>query len=428
MRRPPSPPAARHACPARRALVLVAALLVALCAGGEGVRAGEEPPPPLAVDASLAPLRPWLSHADWTLRSLAGFELRRRAERGVILLATELLAKEEHPYAAAAALGALRGRPRRELVLEGGPVLAAALLRFSTHAHPTVAAYAREVLFRLPPVKLGTELSRYEGWWARGEDALAREQNALLREAARGTAGTGAPGPGSSSSEAPPDKSKDFYERLELMRAHGLELCIVMDDTGSMRPAIHAARVGATRMILRLSAFVPRFRAALVSYKDTPYFRIGLTQNADKLQHAFDKMAASGGGDLEEGVYPGIRMALEKTEIAWSRDAYRVVVVIGDAPPHERHLLPLLRLLEKQKNDLLHEHPVVVHMVSTSALPVLHFPQIARAGGGQHLTLADTGALVNALVLLTFGGAERERVELWMAEIDALRAVDPAKK
>jgi hypothetical protein len=312
--------------------------------------------------------------------------------------------------------------------MEGGPPLVEALLRYCEHEHPTLRAYAREVLFVVPPVKLGTDMKRYAGWWVRGRDALAREQRALLLEGGRDKQARAALLGESTSSAPGQDKSRDFYERLELMRTHGLELCVVMDDTGSMRPAINAARTGAKHLISRLRAFVPRFRAALVSYKDAAYFRIGLTQNEARLERAFDKMAASGGMDHEEGVDKGIMMAIGKTEIAWSREAYRVVVVVGDAPPHDGDVGRLLRFLQEQKHDVLYTHPVVVHTVSTSSLPVLHFPRIARAGGGQHLTLSDAGSLVDSLVLLTFGGQDRERVQAWMTEVDQLRRSEPKKK
>jgi len=157
----------------------------------------------------------------------------------VVRLAAALLARETHPYAAAGALGALRGRPRRELVMEGGPELVVALLRFADHEHPTVSAYAREVLCSMPPVKLGAQLDRYEGWWRRGEGAFVREQRTLLEEHARiSRASAELGGEQGASSVAPKDKTKEFYGRLETMRKHGLELCIVMDDTGSMRPVI----------------------------------------------------------------------------------------------------------------------------------------------------------------------------------------------
>ena len=415
--------------PTRRAALAAAlALLVGATAAFVPAPAHAGEPPPVPVHASLEVLKPWLASKDWSVRSIAAFELRKRVEPGTVYLATLLLRSETHPYAAAGALGALRGRPRRELVMEGGPALVAALLRFSEHGHQIVSAYAREILFVMPPVKLGSNLALYKGWWQRGAEALAREQQALLKKHARSTTTTEELTGKTTSSVAPDDKRKIFYERLEGMRRHGLELCIVLDDTGSMRPAIDAAQRGAHQLLARLRLYVPGFRAALVTYKDAPYFRIGLTQNAEKLTKAFKRVSPSGGMDHEEGVDKGILMAITKTEVAWSRKAHRVVVVVGDAPPHEGDVDRLEDFLGKQKDDVLFEHPVVVHMVSTSKLPVLHFQRIARAGGGRHMTLEDAGDLVDTLVLLTFGGQDGERVGAWMDEIDRLRAAEPKKR
>ncbi|MDA1195110.1 MAG: VWA domain-containing protein [Planctomycetota bacterium] len=389
--------------------------------------APEADAPAVPVDEALDTLKPWLAHEDWTVRSIAGFELRKRTEPGVIFLATRLLAAEQHAYAAAGALSALRGRPRRELVAEGGPVLAAALLRWAAHPHPTVSGHAREVLRGLPPVKLGDDVALYRGWWERGEDALAREQRALLEEArleAERVATTGTKAKKGTSTEA--DRGEDrFYGRLELMRKHGLELCIVLDHTGSMGPVIGAAKAGAQRLIQQLSAYVPQFRAGLVTYDDGARLRATLTSDGAVLRKAFDKVGAGGGADIEEGVDKGIRLALEQGRLGWSQRAYRVIVVVGDAPPHDGDVNSLFRVLQLAREDVLYDKPVVVHTVSTDDLPVLHFPQIARAGGGQHVTLRDTGRLVAELVLLTFGGDDRDRVREWMEEVDNLRDLEP---
>ncbi|MDJ0522717.1 MAG: vWA domain-containing protein [Planctomycetota bacterium] len=421
--------------PAPRLLRIVVPLgLLLVLAAGPCRHAGAEnapearPAPVVRVHPALAPLRPWLTHEDWTVRSIAAFDLRQRTEPGVIHLAARMLAREKQPYAAAGALGALRQRPRRELVAEGGTELVEALLRWSRHEHPTVRAYAREVLFAVPPVKLGTDFARYEGWWQRGRAALEREQRAMLRELAAAAAKEGKkPGAASTSVEAG-RKDDRFYGRLEQMRRYGLELCVVMDHTGSMGRVIGAAKAGAQRLIRRLRAYVPRFRAGLVTYDDGARLRAALTPNGEVLAKAFRKVAAGGGGDLEEGVDKGLRLALAQGRLGWSQRAHRVIVVVGDAPPHEADVPRLLRALGRARQDVLYDQPIVVHTVSTDDLPVLHFPQIALAGGGQHVTLRQTGRLVEELVLLTFGGADRERVQTWMREIDKLRKAEPRKR
>lgn len=405
------------------------ALVLCACLGRSAGEARAEDPHPadVAVHPTLAPLRPWLRHDDWTVRSIAAFELRRRSEGGAVLLATRMLAREEHPYAAACALAALRGRPRQDLVLEGGPALVEVLLRLAAHEHPTVSAYAQEVLRGLPSVRLGNDLAVYAGWWARARDSFERERSALQAAAAAALAKVRDADRPSSTSVAP-ERDDRFYGRLELMRKHGLELCIVMDHTGSMGHVIGAAKRRAVALLTRLRAYVPQFRAGLVTYDDAARLRIPLTQDGALLQKAFRKVGAGGGGDWEEGVDKGIRLALRQERLGWSQRACRVIVVIGDAPPHDGDLPGLLRALQRARSDEMYDWPVVVHTVSTSALPVLHFPKIALAGGGQHVTLTDTGALLEELVLLTFGGADRDRVKAWMQVIDALRAAEAPER
>jgi Mg-chelatase subunit ChlD len=415
--------------PLGSALALAALLLAAPAAAraadpARDPRAGAAPRVP--VHPCLEPLRPWLRDEDWTVRSLAGFELRRHGEPGVVALAAAMLDRETNPYAAAGALGALRGRTHRELVMEGGARLAHALLRWARCEHPTVAAMAREVLARVPPVRLGPDLARYEGWWRVGRAALANEQRVLLEEAARRAPRAPRAKPGRSSTDREPSVDDRFYARLHSLRRDGLELCIVLDHTGSMGPVIGAAKAGAQRLVERLRSFVPRVRAGLVTYDDAPRLRCVLTQDAAALARAFAKVAAGGGGDLEEGVDKGIALALRQERLGWSRKAWRVIVVVGDAPPHEADVPGLLRRLGRARGDVLYDQPVVVHTISTDDLPVPHFQEIARAGGGEHVLLSHVGRLVDELVLLSFGGSERKRVRAWLSEIDALRAADPA--
>ena len=411
--------------PTTAALLLLGALLLAAPGALAEEAAPDATPPAVPVHGALQPLRAWLAHEDWTLRSIAAFELRARTEVGAVHLAARMLAREKHAYAAAGALGALRGRPRRELVAEGGAELVDALLRWARDAHPTVRADAREGLFTLPPVKLGTDLAVYDGWWARGRRSYDLEQRSFL-EVLRGDAEKAARAQGEKSTSTQTDRKDDrFYGRLELMRRYGLELCVVMDHTGSMSPVIGAAKTGAARLIARLRAYVPRFRAGLVTYDDGARLRAPLTDNGALLAKAVDRVGAGGGADYEEGVDKGIELALAQGRLGWSQRAYRVVVVIGDAPPHEADVPGLLRGLARARQDELYDEPIVVHTVSTGDLPVLHFPQIALAGGGQHVTLRQTGRLVEELVLAAFGGAERERVQAWMAEIDKLRKAEP---
>ena len=233
------------------------------------------------------------------------------------------------------------------------------------------------------------------------------------------------------SSVAPTEDVPNLYDHLERIRLHGLELCIVMDHTGSMGPVIGAAKSRAVALIKRLQGFIPRFRAGLVTYDDGSRLRIPLTSDGAALEKAFRKVAAAGGGDYEEGVDKGVYLALRQEMLGWSRRAQRVIVVVGDAPPHDGDVRRLLATLVKARQDVLYDLPIVVHTVSTSSASVEYFPRIAKVGGGRHVTLGNTTRLIEQMILLTLGGREHgKRIEVWVREIEALRRAEkkPAGK
>ena len=420
--RGPIPETIEGMAPRRLAVRLLVALVLAataMPATGEEVR----PPPTVPIDDALRPLDAWLRNDEWTVRSIAVLDLHNRSEPGAVFLAARTLAGEKQKYAAACALKALSNRPRVELVMEGGTLLGDALMRYVDAPHPTIRDRARAVLMRLPSVRLGHDFERYRGWWKRGRQALDEEQRSLLAKAPRRR-----PAPASTGTTETGAADDDLYEHLERLRIHGLELCVVLDDTGSMGPVIGAAKAGAVGLVKRLQTIVPKFRAGLVTYKDQPYLAITLTHNGAALEKAFRKIAASGGGDYEEGVDKGVRMALKQERLGWSRAGQRVLVVVGDAPPHERDVGGLLSSIRRAREDELYDFPVIVHTISTRPGGVEHFGKIAAAGGGQHVTLNQVGRIVEELVILCFGGGEKhEQVTRWLAEIDALRKAEPRK-
>jgi Mg-chelatase subunit ChlD len=406
-----------------RLLTSLALLGLALCCGhGPAVHAeGGRPAPAVPIADALRPLDPWLRNADWSVRSIAALELRKRTEPGAVFLASRMLAGETNTYALACGLKALEGRPRHDLVMEGGTGLAKVLIEHSRHSHPVVRSRAFALLRLIPPIKLGDDVARYDGWWERGQEALRHEQHRFLDKAPKTVAPSGDGGTVETTRQ-----HDDIYEHLERIRRHGLELCIVMDHTGSMSQVIGAAKARAIALIKRIRSYIPRFRVGLVTYDDRAMLRVGLTAREETIEKAFRRVGAGGGGDIEEGVDKGIRMALTQELLGWSRGAQRVLIVVGDAPPHEGDVGGLLRAIVKARDDEMYEHAVVVHTVSTNSLAVDHFPRIARSGGGHHVTLRSAASLVDSLVLLSFGGGSQpERIKSWMAEIDMLRKQDP---
>jgi hypothetical protein len=117
-----------------------------------------------------------------------------------------------------------------------------------------------------------------------------------------------------------------------------LDLCFCIDLTGSMRGLIKAARQQSGRVLEALRAALGAgLRVGFVGYRD--YADGPLLLEVEPLTGELDRVRAridgvkvcGGGGDGPEAVFAGLTTCLE---LAWAPGSYRVVFLIGDAPPH----------------------------------------------------------------------------------------------
>ena len=119
-----------------------------------------------------------------------------------------------------------------------------------------------------------------------------------------------------------------------------VEAVFVLDTTGSMGGLIQTAKdkIWSIASTLAAAQPAPIIRMGLVAYRDRgdDYVTrvVDLSPDLDKLQAELFQLQAQGGGDGPESVNQALHEAI--TRIGWSRDpgAYRVVFLVGDAPPH----------------------------------------------------------------------------------------------
>jgi len=119
-----------------------------------------------------------------------------------------------------------------------------------------------------------------------------------------------------------------------------VDLCFVVDTTGSMGTFIDAAK----RELLRvLEAMVDSagvdLRVGLVQYRDHPPQDNSFVTKCHDLSADFagvrkqiNAMSPGGGGDEAEAVLSGVRDAC--TKLTWREHSLRFVLLVGDAPPH----------------------------------------------------------------------------------------------
>lgn len=129
------------------------------------------------------------------------------------------------------------------------------------------------------------------------------------------------------------DRALDLYEA-------GLEVTICIDSTGSMQETIDAASRAIDDLVAVLSAIAPNFRIGLVHYKDLHDLKGGaqvlvpLGARPKRVREKLERLRAEGGGDVPEGVECGLEIALDPKRMKWRRDANKLVILVGDAPPH----------------------------------------------------------------------------------------------
>lgn len=116
-----------------------------------------------------------------------------------------------------------------------------------------------------------------------------------------------------------------------------LDLVFCVDLTASMSGFITAAKQQMAEVLDALAgALHGGLRVAIVGYRDhcdgDKLLEVyPLDANLKRVAKAIDKLAISGGGDAPEAVYTGLEACLG---LDWAVGSYRVVLLVGDAPPH----------------------------------------------------------------------------------------------
>ena len=182
-----------------------------------------------------------------------------------------------------------------------------------------------------------------------------------------------------------------------------IDVVFVLDTTGSMSGLIQAAREKiwsiATTMASAQSA--PEIRVGLVAYRDRgdAYVTrvVDLSSDLDSMYATLMDFQADGGGDGPESVNQALYDAVHK--VSWSQQAgtYKVVFLVGDAPPHMDYQddvkYPATLSAAKQKG-------IVVNAIQSGAQSdtTPAWQQIATLGAGHYFQVGQSG---NAVAIAT---------------------------
>jgi hypothetical protein len=153
-----------------------------------------------------------------------------------------------------------------------------------------------------------------------------------------------------------------------------------------------------------LATLVPQHRLAIIGYRDHGDEYVvrhsPLDQNRFRALLFLQNLQVGGGGDQPEAVYDALEFAIN--DLDWTPGARRVIILVGDAPPHSHNMVPLKKLVTTFRH-----HKGTVHTVDTGAKPgrpvMRDFWSIANAGGGEAVPLSNESKISEEILILVFG-------------------------
>jgi uncharacterized protein YegL len=191
----------------------------------------------------------------------------------------------------------------------------------------------------------------------------------------------------------------DSVERPAAPRMPRIEVCFVLDTTGSMSGLIEGAKekIWAIANEMIAAKPTPALRLALVGYRDRGDEYVtrvtDLTDDIDAIHAQLLKFRADGGGDGPESVNQALHEAV--TKIGWSddRDVLKIVFLVGDAPPHmdyEQDVRYPEVCQAAVKRDLVINAVQCGQQADTARV----WQEIAKLGEGKYIPLVQTGGMV----------------------------------
>jgi Mg-chelatase subunit ChlD len=178
-----------------------------------------------------------------------------------------------------------------------------------------------------------------------------------------------------------------------------IDVVFVLDTTGSMSGLIQAAKekIWSIASTMASAQSAPEIRMGLVAYRDRgdAYVTkvLDLSDDLDSMYARLMDFQADGGGDGPESVNQALHDAVHS--MSWSQDqnAYKVVFLVGDAPPHMDYQddvkYPDTLAAAVKKGIVVNAIQSGQNQVTTTG-----WQQIAQLGQGRYFQVAQAGDAV----------------------------------
>ncbi|MFQ6004304.1 MAG: VWA domain-containing protein [Woeseia sp.] len=178
-----------------------------------------------------------------------------------------------------------------------------------------------------------------------------------------------------------------------------VDVVFVLDTTGSMSGLIQTAKekIWSIATTMASAQPTPEIRIGLVAYRDRGDHYVtrvvDLSDDLDSVYATLMDFQADGGGDTPESVNKALYDAVHG--ISWGRNsqAYQVVFLVGDAPPHmdyqDEVKYPQIVAAAKEKG-------IVINTIQCGEIPTTAAPwtRIASLGNGKYFQVEQAGSAV----------------------------------
>ena len=199
-----------------------------------------------------------------------------------------------------------------------------------------------------------------------------------------------------------------------------IEVVFVLDTTGSMGGLIQGAKDNIWSIASSMASAqpAPEIKMGLVAFRDRgdDYVTrvVDLSSDLDSMYARLIDFEAAGGGDGPESVNKALSDALHS--ISWSQDpdSYKVIFLVGDAPPHMDYPG------ETRYPDLMSQANAAGIVVNTiqcgnNAFTTRQWMQIAQLSNGRYFQVGQAGSAV------AFASPFDTEIARLSAELDSTR-------
>jgi Mg-chelatase subunit ChlD len=178
-----------------------------------------------------------------------------------------------------------------------------------------------------------------------------------------------------------------------------IEVCFVLDTTGSMSGLIEGAKQKIWSIANEMVSAkpTPDLRFGLVAYRDRgdEYVtrRFDLTNDIDAVYANLQGFRAGGGGDTPESVNQALHEAV--TRMSWSQDrkVLKIIFLVGDCPPHMDYPNDVKY---PEICQLAAKRDLIINTVQCGNTPQTTpvWQEIAKLAEGSYAAIAQSGGMV----------------------------------